>query len=164
MGLKDSRRQLAFLPGFSSGSRPCRSHSSLPQIPPMSYRGRTAVCCPSAPTPARARAPRCVPWAKRANGAAPEPRGRIGPGGERGAAGLLMSRSAVTHSHCLYLAVTQRSLLWCDTSCNKISACLSRGCFRVFFFPPCFPPPPQGEGHHCPLWQRPAKQPEHTPN
>lgn len=47
-----------------------------------------------------------------------------------------MSRGPlVTHSHCLYLAVTQLSLLCCDTSCNKIPACLSRG----FFYPASHP-------------------------
>lgn len=117
----------------------------LSRLPPADFPPRhaadgPAVCCPSAPISSRVSATRSVPWAKRANGAAPELWGRVGPGTERGAPGLLMSRSAVTHSHCLYLAVTQRSLLWCDTSCNKIPACLSRGFFFLFFFRPASHP------------------------
>lgn len=78
LGLKDSRRQLAFLPGFSSGSCPRRSHSSLPQIPPHVALRTDSCLLPFCSHLQEGQS--CTQRAKRAKGAAPELRGRMGSG------------------------------------------------------------------------------------
>lgn len=104
-----------------------------------------AVCCLPAPTSGRVRPARCplgegekpgsgtaAPALGTRNGAAA---GRRGARRARSAGVIDEPGSAVTHSHCLYLAVTQLSLLWCDTSCNKIPACLSGDFFFFTLLP-----------------------------